>query len=34
MYDSPYFTTALLQVSVQCELEFSLVKNVTDSTFI
>jgi hypothetical protein len=34
MYDSQYFTTALLQVSAQCEPEFCLFKNVDDSTFI
>jgi hypothetical protein len=33
MYDS-IFITALLRLSAQCEPEFRLVKNVTDSTFI
>jgi hypothetical protein len=34
MFDSPYFTKALLQVSAQCEPEFGLVRNVIASTFI
>jgi hypothetical protein len=34
MYDNQYFTTALLQVSDQCEQGFGLVKNVADSKFI